>query len=1231
MERSGAGPGGRHDSAACGQVNMSVKSALTVTMGGDYGAAVTPERRLVGREAELAALLASMRDAFSGHGRLLLIVGEPGIGKTRLASELAERAEAERALVRWGRCHEGEGAPAFSPWRQILRAQPGERRAGKPRRSRRAPAHDRPRRALEHDLTGIVERLDDATTSPHLAPDQARFELFERASLALRGAAEKRPLVLILDDLHWADRSSLHLLQFLAREVATSRILILATFRDPDASLPAEASALLQELAVLGRTTHLRGLARPEIAELVAERAGFVPDERLVQTIEEATQGNPFFIDELARLLAAEQQVAPRDAPGRPAALRIPLGVREAIHRRLAGLEDETRHVLRIASVIGREFDLGLLEHALERPPDGFLAALDGAQRLGIIAPHAEAPRRFVFSHALVRETLYEDLPLGEQAAWHRRIGEALEAQHGADLEPHLAALAQHFFLAARDGDAAKAVEYGFLAGDRARRQLAFEEAASMLGRALAALDLIDGGGSTARRAEILLALAEARRGLGQVDEMIESFRQAIEIARHLDAETFARAVVHFSAVRGESYFVDEPLVRLIEEALAMLPQGDGELRARLLARLAATIHLLPGAEARRAALVEESTAMARRLRDKHTLAWVLFMRLIATLGPDGIEERLTLTGEIMRIADELGDPVPALEAQTWRIHELLELGDVEAVDLGIQSFERRASHLKQPVHLWHLATWRVTRALLEGRLVEAEALLGEALAAGQRAQQQSAFMRYGEQLLMLRWEQGRMAELEGMVRMGVDQAPTVPTWRIVIASLHLQLGRREEAQLEIDRIAEHGFVDLPRDANWLFAVVSLAHVVHQLGDLRRADLVYALLRPYAGRITATRPAVTCSGGVSHYLGILARTCGRLTQAIGHLEQALTEHGRLRSTPWVVRSQTELALALLDREQEGDARRALELARAAVATASELGMQGALAEATVALDRAQSDVARLDELQTARAEAVGERPDHSEPRAAGGRTAVVGAASGGAVALATRRRGASIVRLAAVERGPRPAAEGVDPMPAANLFQREGDFWTIRFQGSVVRQKHSVGLAYIAHLLRHPGHEFTVWDLNEFRSGRPRDARDSRPGGNRGTELGRVALGLGDAGEVLDSQARAGYRRRLAELREDLEEARAHDDLGRIDRAETEIGFIESELTRATGLGSRSRRAVSDAERARLRITKAIRYATDRAAAHHPALADHLRVSIRTGRLCSYSPSPGAAVAAWRF
>jgi len=791
--------------------------------------------------------------------------------------------------------------------------------------------------------------------------------------------------------------------------------LIVATLRENEPSTSDEVARLLGELARAGRVVALHGLNESEVAEMIADRSGVVPPDGIVRAVQEATHGNPFFVDEVVRVLVAERRLT--DAATQTGALPLPIGVRSVLLGRFERLDPGARRLLAAAALAGRALDEAVLARAAGVAPSELHDALEQGARLGFLTRPRDGRERFAFAHALVREALADEVPALERPGWHERIGTAIEVVYAHDLERHAAELAHHFAIAARPGGAVgRAVDYGLRAGRTALRQLAFEQAEHELQRTLGLLDLASGDPAGAR-AQILLASAEAKRGLGDLDGMDACFREAIDLGRRLDPVDFADAVIRYSAARIESFFVDRVLVALLEEALERLPATPSSLRARCLARLGATLHLDPRFGERSHALTTEAVRMARALDDSGALAWALMMRIIALLGPDTLEERLALAAEVIRLADDAGDVVASLEAQTWRVHDLLELGDIEAVDLAIVAFTRTAERVRHPVYLWHVATWKVMRALLDGRLSEVEPLLGEALAAGQRAQQQSVLLRYGEGLMLLRFEQGRMRELDGLVRMSADQAAEVESWRVALASMHLKNDRRADALAEIDGLAADGFRGLPRDANWLFAVGGLAHVLWGLGDARHAGEVYELLRGYAGRMTAVRPAVGFAGSVSHYLGELAALLRDGAAARVHFEDALREHRQLRAVAWLGRTQSDYASFLLEQGTPADVPRALALAEEAHDCAVRLG---------------------LDEVR------IGVEP---------------------VLALARERaRGALLAP-------PAPSAEHV------RAFVREGEYWRVVFEGREIRVRDLTGVRQIASLLRSQDREVSVLEL----------------------------------------------------------------------------------------------------------------------------------------------------------
>ena len=421
---------------------------------------------LVGRARELVLLDDRLAAAHRGAGYLVLVAGEPGIGKTRLAEELASVAGEHGARVLWGRCYEGEGAPVYWPWVQILRAHVRERDPAVLRAELGAGAAE-----IAQLVADVRDRLPDLSAPVPAEPAHARFRLFEAITTFLCNAAATRPLVLILDDLHWADTPSLRLLQFLRHELRTSRLLVLGTYRDSEVDQGHPLTETLVALAREPTTTriHLPGLGAADVARIIEHVAGSTASEALVAAIADQTEGNPFFVTELARLIADDR--SQRDDDGVPRLLVLPQSVREAIGQRLRHLSPACHRLLTVAAVLGREFGLAELARADDLAAEPLLDVLAEAETARVIA--AAGMGRYRFSHALIREALYEHVPTARRIRLHRQVGEALEGLYAADIEPHLAELAHHFVQAAPVGDPGKAVTYARRAGDRALAQLA--------------------------------------------------------------------------------------------------------------------------------------------------------------------------------------------------------------------------------------------------------------------------------------------------------------------------------------------------------------------------------------------------------------------------------------------------------------------------------------------------------------------------------------------------------------------------------------------------------------------------------------------------------------------------------------------------------------------------------------------------------------------------------------
>jgi predicted ATPase len=495
----------------------------------------------VGRDREMAEIRAGLDDALSGTGRLFLVAGEPGIGKSRLAEEIAGQARQRGMLVGWGRCWEAGGAPPYWPWVQVMRSWLRDRDAGVVRQTIGGAAVD-----IVQLLPEISHLFPDLPSPASVDPESARFQLFDSTASFLRNAATTDPLMLVLEDFHAADAPSLLLLRFVATQMPLANFMVVATYRDieltPEHSLTAVTAELAREPPT--RLIHLRGLGEDDVGRLVAA-AGIAPAPPLVSALFRETNGNPLFIKETVRLLRAEGR------PGRVedvAALRlsVPRGVRDVIARRLGHLDPAGRETLSVASVLGTDFTTEALGRLCGKPAGDVREALDRVVDTGLVGPVPGSLGRWRFSHGLVRDTLYGELSSAERIRQHLRAARVLQALYASDEVSHLAELAHHFFEAAPLGDVATAIDYACRAAEAAAGSLAYEEAARLYGMALMALELdeaTEGGLVT----ELLRAEGDALARAGDLAGARETFFRAATSARRMgDARQLGRAALGY-------------------------------------------------------------------------------------------------------------------------------------------------------------------------------------------------------------------------------------------------------------------------------------------------------------------------------------------------------------------------------------------------------------------------------------------------------------------------------------------------------------------------------------------------------------------------------------------------------------------------------------------------------------------------------------------------------------
>jgi DNA-binding SARP family transcriptional activator len=862
------------------------------------------------RRAELDLLQRAFDALHVDQGQIVLLAGEPGIGKTRLAETLAHFAGLSGATVLSARCHEAEGAPAFWPWLQIVRS--GLKSIPAELLTADLGLEAGPIAQVVPDIRAL---LPDTPVPPALDPDQARFRFFESVTTFLVRLSERHPLVLVVDDLHWADRSSLMLLEFLGDEIAAHRIMLVATYRDADA---AGNVALIRALERLNRSRAtqrimLTGFAIRDTAQYGEFIAGRPLPENLVATIYERSNGNPFFLREVVQLLAQEGRESDPSELGRWGTT-VPLGVREAVTLRLSRLSDDARRVLVDATVIGSGFGLELLSAVSTLSVDRVLDLLEEAVALGVIAEDSNHPNRFRFTHILVRQTLYESLIVARRARIHARIGDALEQISASSADPPYAELAHHFYLAAATGEPERALKYLTAAAEQSMARLAYTEAVDQYRRAVEILDRFMPERQKTQF-DVLLMLARAEAAAGESGDARMHCLRSVDLARSTgDAERLARAALQLVDVASnliEWRASDE--TALLEEALATLPPGGSSLRARLMSLLA---HLLvydktqPESltlHTRHEQLARDAIAMARRIGKPELIVDALQTAHDVLWTDENVDERLDLAREHLSLAMETHDPRLELTARAQIIGDFLIKGLTDEADRELDAYEALATQYHLAFNLWSVTAKRAMRAFTRGDLADSERLMERARDIGLRANPEVSRITMLIQLFALRREQDRRQEIEEILSLEASTHPTEPFWRCLIAALNAEGERHDEAARIMVHLLDAGAEAIPRDSYWLASQALVADACASVGDTRHAAALFANLSPYSRLCISPGNNMIFLGPVSHYLGRLSSTLERWDDATRYYEDALTVERQARIP--VFEGHTEFAYA----------------------------------------------------------------------------------------------------------------------------------------------------------------------------------------------------------------------------------------------------------------------------------------------------------------------------------
>jgi len=930
----------------CGRVRLHADApcpacGATPRTGATAAGATEP---FVGRRGELQLAHDALSGALAGRGRVIVVSGEAGIGKTRLAQEVATLALRRGMLTLWGRCLEEPGAPPFLPWTRAMQA------CLQACRDERLPALLGSGAAAAVEIVPeLAERLPPGTVVPAIGEgDQARFRLFAAVAHFWRQVATLRPLLLVLDNLHWADASSLRLLAFIAQDLGECRILLLGACREADLSRQHPLAATLAELLNTRQFCRLplKGLSLDETERMVAAASAVTPPPAAIATMHRRTEGNPLYLVETLRFL---HQGPYGDDPHAAAALveTVPSGIRAVIGQRLNQLSASCCALLAVAACIGRDFDLPLLaELAGAGSEAALLGTLDEALAQRVIEILPPGPH-YQFSHALIREVLYDELPAARRVALHGRIAESLEARHAGDLDAVLAQLAYHAAAALPAGSPARALDIAQRAAARAVALMAYEEALRCYRLALQLQERWLPA-ERARHGALLLALGAVQMHAGENDASATTFLEAAALARTLgDADLFAQAALGFENNGWRISRPGEQAAALLEEALAAPDRFDAALRIDLLAALCRAF-IFCGRQPQANAAQRRAVALARELAMPQPLFKALAAIVPARDDPAQLDERLRCAREAFEVAERAGhmEWVDALTG--WYFGDLVEKGELDAARPLAQVHARVADAIRQPfMQAMGLASLTLLAAY-EGRFADAERLAGETFTIGQRFLPGNAQGAYSLQIFVLRRQQGRLGEVLPVLRGLVGSVPRDSLWQPGLALICAELELHEPAREAYEALAADDFAGIARDGMWLTNVVFAAEVCARLDDRPRAATLYRLLAPYAGRNVVTGTNIACFGAADRYRGMLAALAGDEAGAAAHFAAAVALDERGGGRPWLAHSRFEWARWLARRG--GDAAAARAQLDAALALGRALGMAG-LARRCEALQR----------------------------------------------------------------------------------------------------------------------------------------------------------------------------------------------------------------------------------------------------------------------------------------
>ena len=822
-----------------------------------------------------------------------------------MAAHFAGAAHDDGAIVLAGRCTE-DSVVAFAPFTEALRPYAT------------STAESLPEWVLVELARLLPELARGAPTEGE--PQDARHRLFEAVAATIGHATGRAPVLLIVDDLQWADNATVAMLAHTIRTAASAPLLVAASLRD-EGNDPA-LNALLGDLGRERRLERvaLAGLSTDETGALAGTWLDEPASPALAEALRRRTGGNPFFVEELVRHLVESQADRSTEALAQAAEAEVPEGVRVLIERRLARLPELAGEALRVAVASGEDFSLVEVAAACATSEDALADALDEAVAAGLVDEGGEAGR-YRFAHALVREALLAGMSGTRRALLHRRMAEVLEAQAG---DRRLPALARHLLDARPLVDDAKAAEHALRAAEQATRALAYEDAAELLERA-AAGDLDE---RAPLRAEVLLGLADAYQRSGDVPAADRCLDEAARLARALgSAELLARAALGRAGLTVMVGPVREEVRGLLEEALEAVDE-DSALRPRLLARLAIELYYAPPATLRER--LSDKAVGAGRQTGGRALLEALVARHVAMWSPAHTEERLSIADELVATARSAGDREAELQGINWRVADLFELGEIDAMRAAIAEHERLAGELRLLAYDWYVPMWRGALALLEHRLDDARRFCEEGARIGEEAHDANAELLFDVQRNGIASASGLVTD-EDYARMQrrTEHSPASGAWRAALLSRSLIRGDADRVGRTLgEEVAVLGAA--PLDANWLYTATVLGVIAAELEDERAAAELYPLLLPYGNRVVTVGRGCVCLGSGSLPLGVLASVLDERRAAVTHLEEAVRRNDALGAVAYAATARQALAAVVDDAAYAAELRHEAELAAGAI-------------------------------------------------------------------------------------------------------------------------------------------------------------------------------------------------------------------------------------------------------------------------------------------------------------